>query len=280
MGWTGENSTMPYHADENRAPSVAGSFYPSEPEVLAREVTRLLGQVKSNGRQPKAIIAPHAGYVYSGPVAASAYAQVAPGRDTLTRVILLGPAHRKVVPGLAASSARSFSTPLGSIPVDSDGVRRALQFSQVELYDDAYDGEHCLEVQLPFLQLVLDDFSIVPLLVGGASGDQVAEVIGALWGGPETLIVISSDLSHYLSYDDARRMDAATSNAIEKLAPEGIPDDGACGRQPIKGLLQVAKRMGLTCQTLDVRNSGDTAGPRGEVVGYGAYTFTAQRHDA
>ena len=270
---------MPYQTNGNRAPSVAGSFYPSEPEVLAGEVARMLGRAKSNGQQPKALIAPHAGYVYSGPIAASAYAKLARGSDTVTRVILLGPAHRMYLPGLAAPSARSFSTPLGDIPVDGDGIRRALQFPQVELLDDAYDGEHCLEVQLPFLQQILGDFSIIPLLVGGASHHQVAEVIGALWGGPETLIVISSDLSHYLPYDEARRMDAATSNAIENLIPEGIPDDGACGRQPIKGLLLVAKKMGLVCETLDVRNSGDTAGPRSEVVGYGAYTFTDPRLD-
>ena len=266
---------MPDLVLENRPPSVAGSFYPLDPGVLVDEIAHFLSEAKSEGTLPKAVIAPHAGYIYSGPIAASAYARVAQGRDTIKRVILLGPAHRMYMPGLAVPSAGSFSTPLGAIPIDQDSINLALQFSQVEVLDAVFDGEHSLEVQLPFLQHVLEEFSVVPILVGGAGGEQIAEVIGALWDGPETLVVVSSDLSHFLSYDSARQIDALTSQAIENLRPDQIQDDGACGRQPIKGLLLAAKRMGLECKTIDLRNSGDTAGPRSSVVGYGAYVFTA-----
>jgi len=265
---------MPTPGMEARRPSVAGLFYPSEPEILRAELARMLSEVPIGADLPKALIAPHAGYIYSGPIAASAYAQIASAHAVISRVVLLGPAHRAPIRGLAAPSANSFLTPLGHIPVDREAVNTALAFPQVEILDSAFDGEHCLEVQLPFLQHVLDDFSIVPLLVGSASGDQVADVLRSLWGGPETLVVVSSDLSHYCDYDRARQLDSDTSRAIENLAPDQIDDDGACGRQPVKGLLKVAQEFHLLAKTIDLRNSGDTAGPRGEVVGYGAYLFT------
>jgi AmmeMemoRadiSam system protein B len=225
------------------------------------------------GPAPKAVIVPHAGYVYSGEIAASAYAQVGTLRGEVTRVVLIGPAHRVPLRGLAASGADAFRTPLGDVPLDRETVDRVLELPQVELLEAAHAEEHSLEVQLPFLQVVLDDFSLVPLVAGEATPEEVAEVLEALWGGPETLIVISSDLSHYRDYETARSLDSATTAAIESLAPEGLGGESACGRVPIRGLLVAARQHGLRARTLDLRNSGDTAGPRDGVVGYGAYAF-------
>jgi AmmeMemoRadiSam system protein B len=222
---------------------------------------------------PKAMIAPHAGYIYSGPIAAAAYAPLIRAHAIITRVILLGPAHRVFVRGLATSSATRFETPLGAIDLDRTAIERALALPQVRIMDEAHATEHSLEVQLPFLQEVLDSFRLVPFVVGDASAEEVAEVLDLLWGGDETLIVVSSDLSHYLDYGTARALDAATTEAIEGLNPEAIGYDQACGRHPINGLLALARRRGLQAQTLDLRSSGDTAGPRDHVVGYGAYVF-------
>jgi AmmeMemoRadiSam system protein B len=257
-----------------RSPAVAGTFYPGTRRELEGAVRSYLGQTRpEEGDAPKALIAPHAGYAYSGPIAASAYALLAPVRERIERVVLLGPAHRVFVRGLAAPDPAAFATPLGEIPIDRAALERLAALPQVSLRPDAHAPEHSLEVHLPFLQVVLDEFSLVPLVVGDASGEEVAEVLEALWGGPETLIVVSSDLSHYESYATARRMDAATTRAIEALRPEGIRRDDACGRVPIQGLLRAARSHGLNPRTLDVRNSGDTAGPRDAVVGYGAWAF-------
>ena len=257
-----------------RSPAVAGTFYPGTRRELEGAVRGYLGQVEARaGDVPKALIAPHAGYVYSGPIAASAYALLAPARERIERVVLLGPAHRVFVSGLAAPDADAFATPLGEVPIDREALARLAALPQVSLRPDAHAPEHSLEVHLPFLQIVLDEFSLVPLVVGDASGEEVAEVLEAVWGGPETLIVVSSDLSHYESYTTARRMDAATTRAIETLRPDEIGRDDACGRVPIQGLLRAAKRHGMRPRTLDVRNSGDTAGPRDAVVGYGAWAF-------
>jgi AmmeMemoRadiSam system protein B len=239
---------------------------------------------KASGPAPKALVAPHAGYIYSGPIAASAYARLAPVRASVTRVVLLGPSHvvpvvllgpSHVVPldGLAASSADAFLTPLGSVTVDRDAVEHTLRLPQVQVLDAAHAHEHSLEVHLPFLQRALDDFSLVPLVVGEASPDDVAQVLDELWGGSETLIVISSDLSHYYDYETAKRLDSATSRAIESLAPQELDSESACGRFPVRGLLVAAQRHGLRAQTIDLRSSGDTAGSSDEVVGYGAYVF-------
>jgi AmmeMemoRadiSam system protein B len=222
---------------------------------------------------PKAIVAPHAGYVYSGPIAGSAYARLAPRATSITRVVLLGPSHRVPFTGLAYSSAASFLTPLGPVPVDLAAFEMVDHLPQVRRFEAPFDGEHCLEVQLPFLQMALEEFRIVPFLVGNSTTEEVAQVIGRLWGGDETLIVVSSDLSHYLEYNDAKAIDAETSRAIEDLRPEAITHHQACGRNPLNGLLREAQRHGLRAQTLDLRNSGDTAGPRDRVVGYGAYEF-------
>ena len=257
-----------------RPPAVAGSFYPGDAGELDGAVAGLLAAVTpGDGPAPKAIIAPHAGYVYSGAIAAEAYARLAGVRDSIERVVLVGPAHRMPFRGIAASGASAFSTPLGDVPVDADATRRLMTLPHVVVLNEAHRLEHSLEVHLPFLQRCLGDFVLVPLVVGDATGKQVAEALELLWGGPETLIVISSDLSHQLAYDEARTMDAATCKAIEDYRPDAIEPPQACGRIPIMGLLEVARARSMAVATLDLRNSGDTAGPRDRVVGYGAWVF-------
>jgi AmmeMemoRadiSam system protein B len=251
-----------------REPVVAGLFYPADPVELETTVRSYLGAVERSAESPaKAVIAPHAGYMYSGPIAASAYARL---DSAVTRVVLLGPAHRYPVRRLAAHSAEAFATPLGLVPVDP--TARELPYTEVE--DLAHAGEHSLEVHLPFLQVVLSEFTLVPLLVGDAKPKQVAEVLEILWGGPETAIVISSDLSHYHGYDQARKLDASTARAIVELHPEEVGPKDACGCRPIGGLLTLAKAKGLRVESVDLRNSGDTADRSGGVVGYGAFTVT------
>ncbi len=257
-----------------RQPAVAGMFYPADAATLRAQVLDFLTAAQRGERRPKAIVAPHAGYVYSGPIAGTAYAQLSERSDAITRVVLLGPAHRQAFRGLAYCGASHFETPIGVVSVDWDALDRISDLSQVRELDMPFEGEHCLEVQLPFLQTVLAEFKLVPLLVSEASGEQVAEVLERLWGGDETLIVVSSDLSHYLDYGTARSLDEETSRAIEELRPDDIGYDQACGRNPLNGLLLEAQRHGLRAQTLDLRNSGDTAGPRTQVVGYGAYVFS------
>ncbi|HEX7044647.1 MAG TPA: AmmeMemoRadiSam system protein B [Burkholderiales bacterium] len=255
-----------------RRPAVAGLFYPADPHALAREVERLLAQAAAApAPPPKAIIVPHAGYIYSGPIAASAYARLRAARDIIRRVVLLGPAHRVGFHGLALPSAQYFESPLGRVPLDARAIERIADLPQVLVLDHAHAEEHSLEVHLPFLQALFADFALVPLVVGQAGAAQVGEVIERLWGGPETLIVVSSDLSHYYPYETAQRLDRATSAAIEALRYEALGDADACGCIPISGLLHVARQRGLAVRTIDLRNSGDTAGPRDRVVGYGAY---------
>lgn len=260
---------------EVRAPAVAGMFYPADADELRTLVDDLLAKAAGNSADasPKAIIAPHAGYIYSGPIAASAYTSLKSNREVIKRVILLGPAHRIPVHGLALPASTGFATPLGTIAMDEEGFDAIRDLPQVSVSDDAHMMEHSLEVHLPFLQEVLEEFRLVPLVVGSASAEEVAEVLERLWGGPETLIVISSDLSHHQDYQTAQNMDRATSDAIEQLAFEEIHSDQACGRTPVSGLLLVARRLGLQGKTIDLRNSGDTAGSREQVVGYGAYVF-------
>jgi AmmeMemoRadiSam system protein B len=257
-----------------RPPAVAGRFYPDDPAELRDLIEGFLRAAKSpDARTPKAVIAPHAGYVYSGPVAASAFAQFEPARDRIRRVVVLGPSHRVPVRGLAISRARTWRTPLGEVPVDAAALGRIASLPQVCVFDEAHVREHSLEVELPFLQVVLRAFALVPLVVGEAGDGEVAEVIEQLWDGEETRFVISSDLSHYLDYATARKLDSATARAIENLSPDDIGEDQACGRIPIRGFLRAARERGLRARTLDLRNSGDTAGPRHQVVGYGAWAF-------
>ena len=257
-----------------RPPAVAGRFYPGDPVELRKLITDLLAQVPpATGPAPKALIAPHAGYLYSGPIAASAYAQLIPARDQIKRIVLFGPSHYVALNGLATTSAEAFATPLGIVPVDVEAVRAVRSLPQVSQLDEAHASEHSLEVQLPFLQCVLDDFTLVPLAVGDATPEGISQVLDALWDGPETRFLVSSDLSHYYDFQTAQRLDRATARAIETLKPGGIIEDSACGRIPIRGLLQAARRHGLRARTVDLRNSGDTAGPRDKVVGYGAFVF-------
>lgn len=257
-----------------RLPAVAGTFYPAQANALRVEVASYLPSHPKITR-PKALIAPHAGFIYSGPIAGSAYATLAHMPNAISRVVLLGPSHRVGFRGIATSSATAFRTPLGDLSVDQQVNQQLNRLPHVISFDLAHRDEHGIEVQLPFLQIVLQKtFSIVPLVVGDALGSEVAAVLDLVWGGDETLIVISSDLSHYLSYADAVTLDRQTTESILQLAPEKIGPDQACGRVPIQGLLIAAKKRGLSAHVLDQRNSGDTAGDRSRVVGYGAYAFT------
>lgn len=256
-----------------RRPAVAGTFYPADPRELRAIVADLLASASSAEAAPKAIIAPHAGYRYSGPIAASAYRRLAAARNRIRRVILLGPSHRVAFRGIAIPSVSEFATPLGTVALDHAALASLADLPFVQIRDEAHAFEHSLEVQLPFLQELLDDFTLVPLVVGDADPTEVARVLDRLWGGDETVIVISSDLSHYHDYATAQRMDRATSQAIEALRPEDIAYEDACGRLPVSGLLLASRRRGLQAATIDLRNSGDTAGPRDRVVGYGAYAI-------
>jgi AmmeMemoRadiSam system protein B len=258
-----------------RAPAVAGLFYPDDANELRGQVRAFLRDIPADGPRPKAIIAPHAGYIYSGPVAARAYARLRPWADSIRRVVLLGPSHRVALRGLAVPSVDTFTTPLGTVPLDRAAIDNLRDLPYVRVFDQAHALEHSLEVHLPFLQELLSAFRLVPIVVGDAAPQETAGVLERLWGGDETLIVVSSDLSHYHDYATAQRRDATTSRAIEQLNYEAIDYDDACGRAPVSGLLYLARKRGLHVTTLDLRNSGDTAGPRDRVVGYGAYIVTA-----
>ena len=257
-----------------RPPAVAGSFYPGSPEPLRVALRKAFADAvvpPEDAVVPKALVVPHAGYVYSGAIAASAYARIIPARSTIRRVALLGPSHRVYVRGLAVPSVDAFRTPLGIVPIDARGRDAALDLAGVRVDDLAHADEHSLEVQLPFLQSVLDDFELLPFSVGDATVDEAAAVLAACWGGPETLVVISTDLSHYHHHDEATRLDARTAAAIVACRPDAVDDHDACGAYPLRGLLQVASQRGLSVEQLDVRNSGDTAGDHHRVVGYGAF---------
>ena len=258
--------------NDTRAPAVAGMFYPADPSELRTAVETHIRAGRKTKHAPRALIAPHAGYIYSGAIAGTAYAQLANCPKTIDRVVVLGPSHRVAFRGMALSSAKAFATPLGNVPVDQDLASHAGELGHVKVMDAAHQDEHGIEVQLPFLQVALSSFTFLPVVVGDATADEVAAVISATWGD-QTLIVVSSDLSHYFDYETARRMDAATSLAIEGLRPQDIGFEQACGRLPIQGLLRTAKERALKAHTLDLRNSGDTAGGRAEVVGYGAYVI-------
>jgi AmmeMemoRadiSam system protein B len=260
-----------------RPAAVAGMFYPGNAAVLTHDIDAMLAEAEARAPQlvPKVLIAPHAGYIYSGPIAASAYALLKPIAHRIRRVVLLGPTHRVAVRGLALPGAGSFATPLGIVDIDREAVRLIAGLPQVVVSENVHAQEHSLEVHLPFLQKVLPDFKLLPLAVGMASAEEVAEVLETLWGGEETLIVISSDLSHYLPYDTAKRVDGATAQAIMALR-QPVSHEQACGGTPVNGLLLAARRHGLTPHLLDLRNSGDTAGSKDRVVGYGAFAFTEE----
>ena len=258
-----------------RPAAVAGTFYPGEPTALLGEVNELLDGVESfevRFGHPKALIVPHAGYIYSGQTAAHAYNELTAARGLVKRVVLLGPVHRVAVRGLALPGTDEFATPLGRIPIDADAVRSLAGLAQVVTSAPAHAMEHALEVQLPFLQRVLGTFSLLPLAVGAATPEQVAEVLETLWGGPETLIVISTDLSHYHEYGQAQRIDNDTVERIGRLE-SGLNHEQACGATPLNGLLALARKKGLTIRPLAACNSGDNAGGRSRVVGYSAFAL-------
>ncbi|HEY6241018.1 MAG TPA: AmmeMemoRadiSam system protein B [Burkholderiales bacterium] len=270
---------MSFFRDPNvRPPAVASLFYSGDARALASEVTAYLDQTEEAPLAPgfpKAVIVPHAGYVYSGPVAASAYDLLRPARGIVKRVVILGPCHRVPVRGLALPAAKAFDTPLGRIPLDEKALASIRGLPQVVESAATHAEEHALEVQLPFLQQVLGEFSLVPLVVGDVSPEKVAEVLERLWGGAETLIVISSDLSHYHSYEVAREIDDATVRTILGLN-DGISHEQACGATPVAGALIAARRKGLAPKLLDCRNSGDTAGGKDRVVGYASFALTSE----
>lgn len=258
-----------------RQPVVAGSFYSAEASQLDQEINDFLGdsEIKVYQQQPLALIVPHAGYIYSAPIAASGYKQLQAYADQINRVVLLGPSHRIPFMGIASTAKSFFATPLGDVPVDRIATDKVNQLDFVYEFDEAHAYEHSLEVQLPFLQKSLKQFSLLPLVIGQASNKQVSQVIDLLWDEHHTLFLISSDLSHYLSYNAARQCDQATCLAIEQLHPEKIEYEQACGRIGISGMLLAARKHHLKVKTLNLRNSGDTAGPRDQVVGYGSWAF-------
>lgn len=262
-----------------RPAAVAGMFYPDSAGALRTMIRDCFAgaaapreaMTRSAG-WPKAMIVPHAGYIYSGPVAASAYARLEAARDTVTRVVMFGPAHRVAVRGLAVPAASEFQTPLGMIEIDHEAIERVSDLPFVVRSDLAHAQEHSLEVQLPFLQTVLGDFKLVPFAVGFGSGEEVAVVMDRLWGGDETLVLVSSDLSHYHRYSEAVEIDRDTAQSVLGMSPR-LDHEQACGATPINGLLQCAAKRGLTPTLLDLRNSGDTAGDKSRVVGYASFAF-------
>lgn len=260
-----------------RSPAVAGTFYPADPAEARRQVHHYLdptiARLPADAPVPKAIVVPHAGWIYSGPVAATAYARLIPAKGRIARVVLIGPSHRVGFRGLAVDTATAWRTPLGDTPEDRAALESLAALPDVGILEEAHAHEHALEVQLPFLQAVLGTFSLIPIVAGTAGPDAVAALLELLWGGPETLIVVSTDLSHYLDYDRCQSTDRATAQAIQRLDPLAIGSDNACGRVPLSGLLLCARRRHLRIETLDLRNSGDTAGPRDRVVGYGSWAL-------
>jgi MEMO1 family protein len=257
-----------------RPAAVAGSFYPADAPALERVLTQSFAAARppaSGAPVPKLLIVPHAGYAYSGPVAGSGYLRLAPSRTSISRVVLVGPNHRVPLLGAAVSSADAFATPLGLVHLDRRARRAALAVPGVVVDDEVHRQEHSLEVHLPFLQVVLESFEVLPIVVGRMDPKEVAALLDLLWGGPDTLIVVSTDLSHYLPYDSAVEADRHTVAAITALDVASIHTGDACGAFPLCGALVAVARRGLRVEQIDVRNSGDTSGDRGSVVGYGAF---------
>ncbi len=255
-----------------RTPAVAGRFYPGDAGTLSQQVAALLGAVPDAAPPPKALIVPHAGYVYSGPVAASAYALLRGCRRALERVVLLGPSHHVPLRCMAVPSVDAFDTPLGRVPLDRAAVAALAAMEHVRVWDAPHEMDHALEVQLPFLQAQLGDFALVPLAVGPCAPARVAAVLDAVWGGPETLVVVSTDMSHFHRYEQARAIDRDTAAAILRRETS-LSGEQACGCHAVNGLLHAARERGLEVELLDQRNSGDTAGDRARVVGYASFAL-------
>ncbi|NOQ77212.1 MAG: AmmeMemoRadiSam system protein B [Methylococcaceae bacterium] len=258
-----------------RQAAVAGTFYPADPERLKLMLQHYLIDAPQGEKVPKALIVPHAGYIYSGAIAATAYVRLKAVRKLIKRVLLIGPSHRVGFQGLALSTADQFSTPLGDIAIEKDDVKQIAGFPFVHYLDQAHELEHSLEVHLPFLQTVLDDFCLIPVVAGDASAEQVCQVIEMFWGQADTLIVISSDLSHFHDYQTAKKLDQKTSEIIQQLQYEKLGGSSACGYVPVSGLMALARKNKLQIKTIDLRSSGDTAGREdmNRVVGYGAYVI-------
>lgn len=264
-----------------RPPAVAGMFYPANSDTLKEVIEQDLAQAtaRPGSSPPKVLIVPHAGYIYSGSIAASAFVLLEPYHQVIKRVVIIGPSHRVGFKGVALSSADNFDTPLGMIPVDKKAQAKLLEITGIHIMDEAHADEHSLEVQLPFLQTLLDNFAIIPIVAGDASPQLIAKIIETLWGGSETLILISSDLSHYHQYQTAQMLDQTTSQAILNLDVNAVDSEHACGCVGIRGLLTFSQQHPLEATVLDLRNSGDTAGSKDSVVGYGAYLFIENRRD-
>ncbi len=257
-----------------RQPAIAGTFYPASPEALHRLLDRCwAARQMVDLPPPKAMIAPHAGMVYSGPIAATAYSTLEPVAERIRRVVLLGPSHHFGFEGFAIPAARRWATPLGDVPLDGAAMAMLATRSDVQVSDPAHAREHCLEIHLPFLQRVLGSFELVPIAVGQVEPQAGGELLRDLWGGPETLIVVSSDLSHFFDQQTAQQVDRSTTLAIEAMGAHAVLQADACGRHPIACLLAEASRRGMTMKTVDVRTSADTAGDPDRVVGYGSYLF-------
>jgi AmmeMemoRadiSam system protein B len=255
-------------------PNVADKFYPADPKILQQSVTRMLAAASEKEKLPipKAIIAPHAGYIYSGPIAASAYACLSKAKKQIHRIVVLAPSHQYPIDGVATTNAEFYMTPLGQITIDQKIIAN-VDLPYLQTIEESFSYEHALEVHLPFLQLTLENFSLIPLMIGSATTTQIATILEKFWDGPETLIVISSDLSHYYHYDMAKNLDKKTADAIIALDPEGFTSEQACGAIAIKALLTVAANKKMQTTLIDLRNSGDTAGAKDQVVGYGAFHF-------
>ena len=253
---------------------VAGSFYPADPQVLRESIRELLNKVEDNSSLPipKAIIAPHAGYVYSGPIAASAYSCLTKAKEKIKRVVLIAPAHKHFVNGIITTKAQGYETPLGQVKIDRN-ILDGLTFSYLSINEEAFLGEHAIETHLPFLQVILSKFVLVPLLIGDVEDEQIEKILNELWNGPETLIVISSDLSHYHSYEEAKILDKKTADAIIKLNSKEIYNDSACCASGIRGLISIAAKKKMHVTKVDLRNSGDISSVKDKVVGYGAFHF-------
>jgi len=273
-------------AADIRPAAVAGAFYPADPAELRRVVTACLDSAPSHAVAPKAVVSPHAGFVYSGPIAGTAFKPLAGMAAKIRRIVMLGPPHRMPVKAFCVPAARAFRTPLGDVPLDPEFMRVVRAHPGVEVDDAPHRQEHGIEVQLPFLQQVLGNFTLVPILVGGVAPAEVDALLAKLWGGDETLVVISSDLSHYHDYATAKRLDEEARRSLEVLRPDQLREEQACGRHALRGLLARAGALDLRATTLDLRSSGDTAGhnQRDRVVGYGAWAFeyaaTARLPDA
>ena len=257
----------------SRPAAVAGMFYPQDANELQHWIETALLRARTEAVPAKAMVVPHAGYIYSGQVAAVIYARLKNAVEPISRVVLIGPAHRVGFNGIAIPSVTGFATPLGNVPLDSDSMQLISQLPEVHVFDSAHAQEHCLEVQLPFLQVALQDFQLLPLLVGNTSPETVSEVLELIWGDKETIILISSDLSHFHDYATASELDRRTSQLIELGEEKALSAEMACGYLPLRGLLIAAKHHRLIAKTVALQNSGDTAGSRDRVVGYGAYVF-------